>query len=184
MPLLTEGTNAVNRVRLLLALLVLIAVLVISACSPSPKSRVDDFVQLMPEEVGPWETDKDDVVQLGNNTVTSTGHATLIYEGPDDALAYVVIEAHPSEDAAEVAATRRERELLLQELTLDTDRDPVRANAEVTQAGRVRYALFHEETIIVEIDALAADGEDPVSDEDFGALIEIVRVIFEQVLED
>lgn len=163
-------------------LLILAAAL--SACGTSPKDRADEFAKLLPEEFGQWKRDDGETVRLVSSTVTSMGHVAYTYEGPDDALAFVVIEAHPGADSAEVARASRIRELLLQELTLDRDRAPQQATAEVTQTGRVRIALFQEETVVVEIDALAAEGEAPVSDDAFAELLDIVRQVYAKIAEE
>ena len=162
----------------LIGLVTLIAVLgmLLMACGSSPKSRADDFISYLPEEVGDWELD--DTTQLLDSTVSSKGHAILTYEGDDDAIAYVIIEVFPSEDSADVAATNRERELLLQGLELDTDRAARQATAQVAQAGLVRYALLHESDIVVEINTLAAEEDAPVSDEAFELLLTMVRGAF------
>jgi hypothetical protein len=166
-----------------LALIVLVAV-GLAACGASPKDRADEFAGFLPAEYGQWERDDGATVKLLTSTVTSLGHIAMTYEGPDDAQAFLVIEAHPSEDAAEVALARRVRALLLDGLTLDRDRAPQQATAEVAQTDRVRYALFQEETIVVEIDALAAEGEAPVSDEAFDELLTLVRLVYDRVIDD
>lgn len=161
----------------LAALLVLAA----AACSPSPKSRADDLIGYMPAEVGEWE--RDDTAKLLGSTVTNKGHVIMTYEGPDDALAYVVVEVFPTEDAAEVAAVDRERAWLLKGLELDSDRAPRFATATVAQEGRVRYALFHEVDIVIEINVLSEDAENPVSDEAFNELMTLVREALAKVTE-
>jgi hypothetical protein len=57
-------------------------------------------------------------------------------------------------------------------------------NAKVAQTDRVWYALFQEDTITVEIDAIAAEGEDPISEEAFNDLLTIVRNAYARVIED
>lgn len=164
--------------------ILLLAALVLAACGTSPKERTKEFLKYMPAEIGEWEQDDGETVQLLSSTVSSMGHVTLVYEGPDDALAYIVIEVHPGDDAAEVAAMSRERELRLQGLVFDADRAPQMVTAQVAQTDRVRYALMQEGSIVVEIDTLAAEGEDPVSDELFQSLLDAVRAAFAKVLED
>lgn len=170
----------VRRVRLI-GLVMLVAVLGMAAasCSPSPKSRADDLISYMPEEIGDWELD--DTVKLLESTVSNKGHAILTYEGADDALAYVVIEVFPSEDAAEVAAADRERQWLLAGMVLDTDRAPGQATADVAQTERAWYALFQEVDIVIEVNALAADEEAPVGEEAFGDLLTMVRAALEKI---
>ncbi|MBN2305487.1 MAG: hypothetical protein JXQ72_13460 [Anaerolineae bacterium] len=169
------------------AAMIILGVLLITmlaACGSSPKDRADEFVSKLPAEFGEWERNDKETVRLLSSTVTSIGHVALTYEGPDDALAFLVIEAHPSQDAAEVARASRLREWMLQGLALDRDRAPQKATAEVAQTERVRYALFQEQTIVVEIDVLAAEGEAPVSDEAFGELLTVIREIYALVIDD
>lgn len=161
----------------LIALLAL--TLTVSACGTGPKDRARDLVQYLPEEIGAWELDER--TELLTSTITSRGHITLAYEGPDDALAFIVIEAHPSVDAADVAALERERTLLLDGLAFEADRAPQQATAQIAQTERARIALFHEDDITVEVNTLAAEGEDPISDDDFTALLDAVRVGLAQV---
>jgi hypothetical protein len=171
----------VKRVNLLL-LAVLIAALA-AGCGSSPKSRAKDFAKYLPEKAGEWTRDDGETVELLSSTVTSKGHITMLYGGPDDAIAYVVIEVHPSIDAAEVAITSRERELLMQGLTFEKDRKPPKATASVAQQGRARYAIFREDEIAVEIDALAAADNTLISDEAFDVLLTMVRNAYEKALE-
>jgi hypothetical protein len=174
----------VNRTTvMLLAVIAALGMMVLAGCGTSPKARADEFAKYLPPEVGDWERDDGETVKLLSSTVTSKGHITMLYEGADDAIAYIVIEAQPSEDAAEVARVTRERELRLQGLELDQDREPTMATATVAQTERVRYALFQEGQITVEIDAIAADVESSVSDEAFGELLMIVRGAFDRTSE-
>lgn len=170
----------VKRVRLL-GLVMLFAVLgmVVASCSPSPKSRADDLISYMPEEFGDWELD--DTVKLLGSTVSNKGHAVLTYEGADDALAFIVIEVFPSEDAAEVASADRQRQWLLAGMELDTDRAPGQATADVAQTERAWYALFQEVDIVIEVNALAAEDTTPVSEEAFGDLLTAVRTALQKI---
>lgn len=174
-----------NRARHLLffAGVVLALMIALGACSPSPKARADEFVKYLPGIVGDWEREDGDTVKLLSSTVSSEGHVILYYEGPDDAIAYIVVEAYPSVDAADVAYTLRMRDLLMQGLTFDRDRAPRFATADVAQAGRARYALFQENDMIVEIDVLAADAETPVDDDAFSDLLTMARNAFAKLNE-
>lgn len=165
---------------LLIALLML-ASAALSACGGSPRARADEFVRYLPAEVGEWERDDKETVRLRASTVTNKGHVTLFYQGPDDAIAYVVVEVHPGVDAAEVAYTTREREWRLDGLTLDRDRVAQKATALVAQTPRVRYALFQEGDIVVEIDAIADSEDAPVSDEAFDELLTMVRNAYAKI---
>ncbi len=161
---------------------ILAMVLLLTACGGSPKARSRDMVNYLPEDIGEWKLA--DRTELLTSTITSMGHITLSYEGPNDAIAYIVVEAHPSDDAANVAMVTRERELQLDGLTLEADRAPEQTTAQIAQADRVRYALLHEGDLIVEIDTIAAEGEDPVSDDDFAALLDAVRAGLALTVED
>ena len=165
------------------AVLAVILVTALMACQSSPKERAKDFVAFIPEEFGEWE--QDDRVELLSSTVSNKGHVTLHFEGPDDAVAYIVIESHPSADASQVAATSRERELLLMGLVLEANRAPQQVTAQVAQNGRIRYALLEENNLVVEVDALAApDAEEPVSEEAFDELLTVVRNAYQKVAEE
>lgn len=169
--------------RLGFAALVLALAAIIAACSPSPKSQVSDFLKLMPEDIGEWEQDDKATVELRNSTITSQGHAALQYEGPNDEIAFVVIEAFPSEDSAQVAYATRERTLLLRGLEFESDRAPRQATAQITRDERVRYALLLEGVIMVEIDVLAPDAETEISDEAFDELLSTVRAVYAHLAE-
>lgn len=158
-----------------LLLLIVALGLIAAACGPSPRDRAKEFTTFLPEEIGEWELQDNQTAELLTSTVTTQGHVTLQYEGPNDALAYVVIDTYPTNDAADVAFTTRERELLLQGLTLDSDRSPQEATALVTQSEFARIALFNEEGMLVEINALADEDGELVSDEAFADLLAIVR---------
>jgi hypothetical protein len=163
--------------RLSLFLLALL-LLVMAACGPSPRARSSEFVKYLPAKIGDWKQDDKATVELLNSTVTSKGHVTLQYEGPDKAIGFIVVEAHPSEDAAQVAISDRQRELLMLGLTFSADRKAKNVTAQVAQNGAARYALLQDSEIMVEIDVLAASADTPVSDEAFGQLLEAVRAAF------
>jgi hypothetical protein len=168
--------------RVSLVVLAVLVVALVAGCGTSPRSYVKEFKKYVPEQVGDWTRDDKATVELLASTITNKGHVTMLYEGPDGAIAYVVVEAHPSVDAAEVAITSRERDLLMQGLVFERDRKPPKATADVAQQGRARYALFQEDQIVVEIDVLAADEATPVSDEAFGDLLTMVRNAYDKVL--
>jgi hypothetical protein len=168
----------------LLVMLLAVTSGLLSACTASPKTRTDDFVKYLPAKTESWERDDDKTVKLVSSTVASKGHVTLFYVGPDDAVAYVVVEAHGSLDAAEVAFSDRMRDLLLRGFVFDKNRAPQKATADVDQQGLARIALLQEEEIVVEINTLAASEETPVSDEAFDELLTIVRGAYEKTLED
>lgn len=165
---------------LVIALVVLAGAL-LSACGGSPRARADEFARYLPAEVGDWERDDKETVRLRSSTITNKGHVTMYYEGADDTIAYVVVEAHPGVDAAEVAYATREREWRLQGLTLDRDRVAQKATALVAQTPLVRYALFQEGDIVVEIDAIAASEDAPVSDKAFDELLTMVRNAYAKI---
>jgi hypothetical protein len=161
--------------------LVALAGAVLTACGTSPRARADEFVKYLPAEMGDWERDDGETVRLLASTIANRGHVTMVYVGAGDALAYIVVEAHPGADAAEVAYVSRERELRLDGLALDRDRAPQQATATVGQTALVRYALFQEETVVVEINAIAAGEDAPVSDEAFDELLTMVRNAYAKV---
>ena len=168
--------------RVTLVVLAVLVVALVAGCGTSPRSYVKNFKKYLPAQVGDWTRDDKATVELLSSTITNKGHVTMLYNGPDGAIAYVVVEAHPGVDVAEVAITTRERELLMQGLTFEKDRQPPKATADVAQQGRVRYAFFREDEIVVEIDALAADEATPVSVEAFGDLLTMVRNAYAKVL--
>ena len=53
----------------------------------------------------------------------------------------------------------------------------------MAQSDRVRYALLREGNTVIEIDAIAAEGEAPISDEAFEDLLFMVRNAFVRVAE-
>lgn len=163
--------------------LLLIAAAALTACGATPGAQADEFAGFVPEEYNDWRRDDRDTVRLRSNTILNTGHVTMIYEGPDDAIAYIVIEVHPTDDAAQVAATTRLREWQIQGLALDANRAPQQVTADVAQTDRVRYALLREGATVIEIDAIAAEEEAPISDEAFEDLLFMVRNAFTRVAE-
>lgn len=167
----------------LLWAVVILAVLA-AACSPSPKARGDELARYIPAEIEGWERDDDGTVKLLSSTVSSKGEVIMTYQGEDDAIAYLVIEVHPSTDVADVAYTERIRELQLAGLTLDKNRAPQQVTADVGQQGRMRYALLQQDEIVVEINTIAASEESPVSDEGFEPLLDITRRALEKIAED
>jgi hypothetical protein len=158
-----------------------VLLLALVACDPSPKDHAKNFVRYLPPESESWERDDKETVELIPSTVTNKGHITMQYEGPDGALAFIVVEAHPSDDAAEVAAKSRIRELLMRGFEFSRNRASPQVPADVTQSGRARYAIFEDSKIVVEIDVLAASDDNPVSDEAFGELLTMVRNAYDKV---
>ncbi|MGQ9850471.1 MAG: hypothetical protein ACUVSU_10515 [Aggregatilineaceae bacterium] len=165
----------------LLIALALLTGAALTACGNSPRARADEFARYLPAKVGDWERDDKETVRLRSSTVTNKGHVTMYYEGADDAIAYVVVETHPSVDAAEVAYATRERELRLEGLTLDRDRVAQKATALVAQTPLVRYALFQEGEIVVEINTIAESEDAPVSDDAFDELLTMVRNAYARI---
>ncbi len=171
-----------TKLSLLLVLLLALSA-ILTACASSPKAQADDLAKYLPEDISDpddpatvyWERDDKETVKLFNSTISNRGHIIMIYEGADDALGYIVIEAHPSEDSAEVALTDRIRELHLQGLTLERDRAPQQATADIAQTDRVRYALFQEGIYVVEVNTIVEADAEQVSDEAFAALLGVVR---------
>jgi len=151
---------------------------VLAACGPSPKARADEFIKYLPATIGDWSRDDKQTVKLLSSTVSSEGHVIMFYAGPDDATAYVDVETYPSVDAAQVALTDRERDLLLRGLVFSKDRAPRQVTADVAQDDTVRYALIQNEEIVVEINALAANADSPVSDDTFNHLLSAVRTAY------
>lgn len=168
-----------------LSVLLVVVLITLTACGPSPKKRSDEFGKYIPAEIGEWERDNDQTLTLGSSTVSSQGHITYQYEGPDDAIAYIMIDAYASTSAAQIAANDRERDLMMRELALDSDRAPKKVTALLAQpeSGLVRYALMQEEEIVVEINVISAEDEDPVSDDVFIPLVDAVRDAFAKVAE-
>jgi hypothetical protein len=178
-----ESENPVSRIRISLLLLAALA-LIIVGCSPSPKSQATEFIKYLPEEIGEWKLDEQ--VELFNSTVTSLGHITLIYEGPDDALADIVVEAHPTVDAADVAFTSRERELRMRGLIFETDRAPQQVTAQVAPAldGRAWYVLMQEQAIVVEINVLGADPDTVIEQDALADLLLFVRNAYSKTMDE
>ncbi len=168
-----------------MSVLFVIVLIALTACGPSPKKRSDEFGKYIPAEIGEWERKDNRTLTLGSSTVSNQGHITYEYEGPNDAIAYIVIDAYPSTNAAEIASNNRQRDLMMKELKLDADRAPKKVTAQLAQSesGMVRYALMQENEIVVEINVIAADGEDPISDEVFSPLVDTVRTAFAKVAE-
>ncbi len=173
-----------KRARLLTLILVgVVLALALSACG-SPKDRAEKFLKYLPEKTDSWKLDARHSVRLLTSTVSSKGHAIQIYEGKGDRLAYVVVEVFPTEDAAEVAAADREREWRLQGLSVEKDRAQGQVTAKVAQSELVRYALFIDGDVVVEVNAIAPDAETPISDEAFAELLTMVRNAYGQVVTD
>ncbi len=173
-----------KRARLLSLILVGIALaLAVSACG-TPKDRAEKFLKYLPQRTETWKLDARHSVKLLTSTVTSKGHAIQIYEGPHDLLAYVVVEVYPTEDAADVAAAEIERAWRLQGLTPEKDRAQGQVTAKVAQTELVRYALFVDGDVVVEVDAIAPNAETTVSDEAFAELLTMVRNAYSQVVTD
>ena len=173
-----------KRARLLSLILVgAILALAVSACG-TPKDRAEKFLRYLPERTESWKLDARHSVKLLTSTVTSQGHAIQIYEGPHDLLAYVVVQVFPTDDAAEVAAADIERQWRLQGLLPEKNREQGFVTAKVAQTELVRYALFVDGDVVVEVDAIAPDAETPVSEEAFAELLTMVRKAYDQVVTD
>ncbi len=173
-----------KRARLLSLILVGVALALAASACGTPKDRAEKFLTYLPQRTDTWKLDARHSVKLLTSTVTSKGHAIQIYEGPHDLLAYVVIEVYPTDDAADVAAADIERAWRLQGLAPEKDRAQGQVTAKVAQTELVRYALFVDGDVVVEVDAIAPDAETPVSDEAFAELLTMVRNAYGQVVTD
>jgi len=152
--------------------------LALTACGPSPKARADEFIKYLPATIGDWTRDDKQTAKLLSSTVSSEGHVIMVYNGPEGASAYIDIETYPSVDAAQVAIAERKRDLLLRGLEFSKDRAPRQVTADVAQDARVHYALIQNAEIVVEIDALAASADSPVSDDAFDQLLTAIRAAY------
>ncbi len=152
-----------------------------SACGASPRETAKDFASYLPLETTSWEQQDNRTIQLRQNTVTSMGHVTLEYEGPDDAIAWVTIEAHPSTDAADVAYGKRQRDLLMQGLEFEDSRAGTQVKAEIARKDRATWVLFISEDVVVEVDILSGSADELVSEDSLEELLQAVRNAYDKI---
>lgn len=175
-----------KRASLYLFAVLMLAIVALAACGPSPRERAKDFAKLMPDEIDGWTQIERGRVELTANTVSNTGHTTLQFNWPTErdpeVIAYVVIEAHPSEDAADVAYAARVRDFQLMGLTTESSPQPQTDETHGTNGAAV-YALLKADDVVVEIDAFPQD-EGVVVDEDaFDELLSTVRQVYRKAVD-
>ncbi|NDJ74729.1 MAG: hypothetical protein GYB65_00605 [Chloroflexi bacterium] len=171
----------VHRWPVVLVLALLVSALLMSACSPSPQKRADDFARALAPEIGDWNRRDDDTIQLDDSVVSNQGQVTLRYQGPRRSEAYVNVLTFSSENAAEVAAENRKRELLLDgvELTLRWQPQvPGLVPAYGALDGLVWYVVMQDGEIMLEINAISQSESRLVEEETLAPVIDAAREAF------
>lgn len=165
-----------RRVHSFILVLILGIPLLITACGASPKSQAKQFAERMPEEIGDFELEADDRIELTAESIGSTGHITLRYTSGDTEV-FVVIDAYGTETAAKVAVERRYRDLRLLGYTFSTDRQPRMINAEVSDLPQGRVAILERDKSIIEVQYLKEDAGDEIDETSWEAFLTIIRMI-------
>jgi hypothetical protein len=150
--------------------------LVIGACGASPKSQANKFAERMPEEIGAFELEVDDRIELTAESIGSTGHITLHYTSSSGEV-YVVIDVYGTEAAAEVAVEGRYRDLRLLGYVFDTNRSPRALNAEIADLPQGRVAIFERDEAIIEVQYLKEAREDDLDEASWELFLENIREI-------
>lgn len=129
----------------------LIALLFLSACGPSPKARANKYAERMPDVIGEFRRE-DARVELTAEAIGSTGHVTLLYAQRAVGELYVVIDVYGTESAANVAIARRERDFRLLGYTFDTDRQGRAMVARIAELPQGRIAIFQNDEVVIELE--------------------------------
>ncbi len=157
-------------------ILLAIVPLFIAACGSSPKSQANKFAERMPEEIGDFELEPDDRIELTAESIGSTGHVTLRYtNGSSDV--YVIIDVYGTEAAAEVAVERRYRDLRLLGYVFDADRAPRSLTAQIVDVPQGRVAIFERDEAIIELQYIKEEVDDALDEPSWELFLEQIRTI-------
>ena len=151
--------------------------LIATACINSSKQQARKYGERMPERIGVFS--QEDVIELTEEAVSDKGHMTLVYEGNAGEV-YVVIDIYGTDPAAEVAVERRNRDLRLMGLELETDRVPRYSKfgrADIVEMPNGRIAIFSDKNVVIEVQYIKADDESEISDDDWTAFLTAVREV-------
>jgi hypothetical protein len=150
--------------------------LVIGACGASPKSQANKFAERMPDEIGAFELEPDDRIELTAESIGSTGHVTLHYTARSGEV-YVVIDVYGTEAAAKVAVEGRYRNLRLLGFEFDTDRQPRSLTAQVVDLPQGRIAIFERDEAIIEVQYLKEARDDDIDEASWELFLENIRTV-------
>lgn len=166
-----------------IAILLILLPIALVACRPDPKSEAADLAKKFPEEIGDWEADED-LLELTAENISNIGHVTIIYEGDDDAFAYISIEVYATETAADVAIAEKLRNWQLQgarfaEFELEYEDDNPLDGEEIERAvfpGGV-LAYRQSENAVVTLTVIPAEPSEIAEDALFPLLETVVGVV-------
>ncbi|MBI5928907.1 MAG: hypothetical protein HY862_06340 [Chloroflexi bacterium] len=159
-------------------IILLIAITVFVAACGGPKSQAKEFSKRMPERVGLFTLNEDKTLELSAESVGSTGHVTLTYEARNLAEVYIVIDVYGTESAADVAESRRERDLRLMGAVFETDRQPRYKEYPAAQISNLpggRVAIFRKDQIVIEVQYIPATLGSAIADTNWLPFLEAVR---------
>jgi hypothetical protein len=158
-----------------LPIFVILAVLLLAACGPSPKAKANKYAERMPRAIGEFRQDNTRV-ELTAEAVGNTGHVTLSYSQRETGAVYVVIDVYGTKSAADVAVARRERDLRLLGYTFEADRQPRALTAQVAELPQGRIAVLQNDEVVIEIEYIRhADAE--FNEASWQAFLDTVREV-------
>jgi hypothetical protein len=155
-------------------LLLTVLLLLVAACRPSPQSRADEWAGYFPEEVSEWEADRDDDLTLNPEDFAGMGHVTITYEGDDDALAYVTIEAYATDTAADIALNDTLKDWQLMGIQFDRSSPPGPRYYTGATPGGTLILLQQNETVFT---LAFINGEEPIPEAEVEVLLELLLQI-------
>lgn len=134
-----------SRARLIAPLLLM---MLLVACGANPKSKAADWANRFPAEIGDFETDRDDRLELTLENPSPIGHVILPYENGDEVKAYLTIEVYATETAADVEFSSQMRTWELQGVRFERERiDGEPMDIAQTQGGYLAFFQW-DETIL------------------------------------
>lgn len=161
-----------------LVFIIVLFPLLAAACINSSKQEARRYGERMPERIGVYS--QEDIIELTDEAVSDKGHMTLVYEANNIGEVFIVIDIYGTEPAADVAVERRNRELRLMGLEIETDRVPRYSKfgrADVVQMPNGRLAMFSDRNIVIEVQFIKDNPDAEISHEDWEAFLTAVREV-------
>ena len=158
-------------------ILLSVILVLLSGCGASPKAEANQFAERMPEEIGAFELEPDDRIELTAESIGSTGHVTLHYTSRNSGEVFVVIDVYGTETAAKVAVERRYRDLRLLGYSFETNRKPRALNAEITDLPQGRIAVFERDKAVIEVQYLKDAPEEGIDEDSWELFLDSIRMV-------
>lgn len=149
---------------------------ILVGCAASPKNKAADWAKRFPLEIGAWETEAEDRVELLPENQSNYGQVTLPYVGADDVTANLQITVFGTENAADVALMEAMRQWELNGARFERERIRTASFDMATlPGGRVIYHQVDDTVLMLSV--VAPDPTTALPEEDITLFLETILAV-------